>query len=60
MNKIIQLCVAMSFCGFATAQSVSTYAGKQYVGSGLYSGVGSMPLADEEYSSPTGYLFRYK
>lgn len=54
MNKFLQFCLALSITGAAAAQSVSTYAGKQYVGSGQFSGVGSMTLAAEEYSSPTG------
>ena len=54
MNKIIHFCLTLFITGAAAAQSVSTYAGKQYVGSGQFSGVGSMALAAEEYSSPTG------
>ena len=54
MNKIIHFCLTLFITGAAAAQSVSTYAGKQYVGSGQFSGVGSMSLAAEEYSSPTG------
>jgi len=35
-------------------QTVSTYAGKQYVGSGKYIGVASNPLLDDYYSNPYG------
>jgi len=39
---------------WAFAQTVSTYAGKQYVGLGKYIGVASNPLLDDYYSNPFG------
>lgn len=55
MNKaIITLTATFGFAGMALAQNVSTYAGKQYLGSGDYNATSNNNLLDELFSYPFG------
>jgi PKD repeat protein len=55
MNKtIITLTATLGFAGMAMSQNVSTYAGKQYLGSGDYNATSNNNLLDELFSYPLG------
>jgi PKD repeat protein len=55
MNKtIITLTTTLGFAGMAMSQNVSTYAGKQYLGSGDYNATSNNNLLDELFSYPLG------
>jgi hypothetical protein len=54
MKKILISSFSFLMAHFVMGQTVSTYAGKQYIGSGKYIGVASNPLLDDYYSNPYG------
>ena len=55
MNKtIITLTATLGFAAMAMSQNVSTYAGKQYLGSGDYNATSNNNLLDELFSYPLG------
>ena len=54
MKKILIASLSFLMAHFVMGQTVSTYAGKQYVGSGKFIGVASNPLLDDYYSNPYG------
>ena len=55
MNKsFITLTATLGFAGMAMSQNVSTYAGKQYLGSGDYNATSNNNLLDELFSYPLG------
>jgi len=54
MKKILLVLIPSFIAPVLFGQTVSTYAGKQYVGSGKYIGVASNPLLDDYYSNPYG------
>ena len=54
MKKILLVLIPSFIAPVLFGQTVSTYAGKQYVGSGKFIGVASNPLLDDYYSNPYG------
>ena len=54
MKKILISSFSLLMAHFVMGQTVSTYAGKQYIGSGKYIGIASNPLLDDYYSNPYG------
>jgi PKD repeat protein len=54
MKKIWLALLPIIAAQCAFGQTVTTYAGKQYVGSGKFIGVASNPLLDDYYSNPYG------
>lgn len=55
MNKTILTCtLALCSAGASFAQNVTTYAGKQYLGSGDYNSTSNNNLLDELFSYPLG------
>lgn len=55
MNKsFLTLTATLGFVGMAMAQNVSTYAGKQYLGSGDFNATSNNNLLDELFSYPLG------
>jgi PKD repeat protein len=54
MNKYLITTAVLLASMSATAQTVSTVAGSQYQGGGLYNATPNNALADEKYSNPAG------
>jgi PKD repeat protein len=55
MNKsLMTFAATLGFAGMAWSQNVSTYAGKQYLGSGDYNATSNNNLLDELFSYPLG------
>lgn len=55
MNKVLlTLTTTLGFAGMAMAQNVTTYAGKQYLGSGDFNATSNNNLLDELFSYPLG------
>jgi PKD repeat protein/sugar lactone lactonase YvrE len=54
MKNTILLGLLLGACSLGQSQTVSTYAGKQYIGSGKFIGTANNPLLDDYYSNPYG------
>ena len=57
MKKTIVTIACTLLLATLSSQSVTTYAGSQYVGTGQYSGQGSSSLLTEKFSMPVGVCF---